>query len=70
VAAVVTIRPARPDDAGLVSGICPESWQAAYFGCMPAGFLARVPGPDSVRRRSTEEPFAGVTGVRYQCPLG
>jgi GNAT superfamily N-acetyltransferase len=54
VAAVVTIRPASTDDAGPVARIRAESWQAAYAGIMPAGFLARVTGPDEVARRASE----------------
>lgn len=63
-AAVVTIRPARPDDAGPVSGVWAESWQAAYSGIMPADFLAQVTGPDSVARR-TSELARQLTGERY-----
>jgi GNAT superfamily N-acetyltransferase len=54
VAAVVRIRPACPDDAGPVIAIWAESWQAAYSGIMPADFLARATGPDSVTRRTSE----------------
>jgi ribosomal protein S18 acetylase RimI-like enzyme len=54
VAAVVTIRPARPDDAGPVIGVWAEAWQAAYAGIMPADVLTRATGPDAVARRARE----------------
>jgi hypothetical protein len=55
VAAVVTIRPARTDDAGPVTRIRAESWQAAYA---PSG------------ESKSEDRFGGVTEVRYARLLG
>lgn len=36
---MVTVRPARPDDAPSVAGVHVRSWQAAYRGLLPDGYL-------------------------------
>jgi GNAT superfamily N-acetyltransferase len=51
VTGVVTIRPARPDDAAAVADVWSQTWRAAYTGLMPADFLAEVTGPQGVGRR-------------------
>jgi ribosomal protein S18 acetylase RimI-like enzyme len=54
VTGVVTIRPARPDDAAAVADIWAQTWQATYAGVMPADFLAGVTGPQGVTRRTDQ----------------
>lgn len=54
VAAVMMIRPAGLDDAAAVVGVWAETWQAAYAGIMPAGFLAEVTGAEAVASRAGE----------------
>lgn len=51
---VVTIRPARPDDAAAVAEVWSQTWQAAYAGLMPADFLAEVTGWPAVARRADQ----------------
>ena len=64
----MTIRLACPDDAGSVISVWAESWQAAYAGLMPADFLARVTGPDSVTRRTSELAHQ-LADERFRCGL-
>jgi ribosomal protein S18 acetylase RimI-like enzyme len=50
---MVTIRPARPEDAGVVAALRAQSWQAAYAGVIPDDVLAESTSPASVARQAT-----------------
>lgn len=49
---MLTIRPARPEDAEVIAAIRARSWQAAYVGVIPAGLLAESTSPASVTRQA------------------
>ena len=50
---MVTIRPARPEDAEAIAAIRAQSWRAAYAGVIPADVLAESTSPASVARQAT-----------------
>jgi GNAT superfamily N-acetyltransferase len=59
------VRPARPEDAGRISEIRVRSWQSAYRGLVPQGYLDGLDPAGWVAGRS--EWISGVDWTRGGC---